>query len=103
MACKSCGRDWWTPDSKCPDCPQSEQWHADESKSVETYGMTPLDRRIFRELICNMEVQMETLLDCNELAEYGHGDICPEWKFVGDWRQWADQWLSNLGTPADED
>ena len=69
---------------------------------TENFDMTNNDRILFRTLIIAMEGEMETLKDSDILAEWGLGGLFPQFKFVGEFRQWAEQWLSNLGTPPED-
>lgn len=67
--------------------------------STQKFDMSVIDRRIFRNMITMMEDQMSTLKDSDEFSEWGVQGVFDDFKFVGEFRQWAEIWLSNLGTP----
>ena len=66
---------------------------------MEHFPMTVEDRRIFGNFVRFAEDCTGNLLDCDLVEHTGIAVVFPDFKFVGEIRQWAAKWYEDLGTP----
>lgn len=66
---------------------------------MQSFEMSVEDRRIFGNFVRFCEDSTGNLLDCEPIERTQIAEVFPDFKFVGEIRQWADKWYSALGTP----